>query len=201
MKTKNDKKIFLDVVSAGDCEQIRIWRNNIPETLRTPFKNTYEQQLDFYTNVLCNKNSLHKYWGIYVDKFISELSDGKTKWHMNKLIGMGGITNIQWENGLGEISLILGPEFVGKGFGSQALKLLLNVGFNQLRLNNIFGECYKCNKNIGFWENQIKKYNASTAILPLRKYYDGNYWDSLYFNFNEIDFEMENENGENNGKD
>jgi RimJ/RimL family protein N-acetyltransferase len=197
MENKNDNKVFLDVVTAGDCEKIRQWRNQIPETLRTPFKNTYEQQLDFYTNVLCNKSSPHKYWGI----FINTEPSVKTSWQMNKLIGMGGITNIQWENGLGEISLILGAEFTGKGFGNQALKLLLDMGFNQLRLNNIFGECYKCNKNIGFWKKQIAKYNATAVILPARKYYNGEYYDSLYFNFNEIDFEIEDENGENNGKD
>ncbi|MHC4464579.1 MAG: hypothetical protein ACYS30_24585 [Planctomycetota bacterium] len=29
--------------------------------------------------------------------------------------GMGGITNIQWENRLGEISLLIRPESRGKG--------------------------------------------------------------------------------------
>lgn len=193
-KSKPDLKnfIYLDVLNLGACNIVREWRNKLPETLRTPFRLTYEQQVNFYESVVCNRNSKHRYFGIFIKDFSA---DPKCEDFFNdKIIGMGGITNIEFENGLGEISLILGPEFIGKGFGSQAVKLLLDVGFNQLRLNNIYGECFKCNKNIGFWEKQIKKYNAVTAILPSRKYYNGEYYDSLYFNFNEIDFEDETEN-------
>jgi hypothetical protein len=193
--TNNLFDIFLGVLNAGECDVIRRWKNDLPEALRTPSRLTYEQQLNFYNEVVCNRTSKHKYCGIYIKKHAcSDPADGESYFN-NTLIGMGGIVNIEFENGIGEIYLMLGPDFIGKGFGSKALKLLLDMGFNQLRLNNIFGECYKCNKNIGFWKHQITKYNATAVILPARKYYNGEYYDSLYFNFNEIEFEDELESG------
>jgi RimJ/RimL family protein N-acetyltransferase len=166
------KEIYLDVINTGDCEQVRKWRNKLPATLRTPYNLTYEQQQDFYKNIICNRDSKHRYFGIFITE------------NKNMFIGMGGITNIEWENGIGEISLILDPEFTGKGYGKESVRLLLDKAFNEMRLDNIYGECYECNKNIGFWERIIVLYDSYKTYLPFRKFYNGKYYNSLYFNFN-----------------
>jgi len=97
------------------------------------------------------------------------------------LMGMGGITNIQWENKLGEISLIINPTLQGKGYGIEAVDMLLHEAFDNLGLKTVFGECYYCNEAVEFWLKIADKYKGSTAVLPNRKLWQGKFYDSLYF--------------------
>ena len=94
---------------------------------------------------------------------------------------MGGITNIEWENRLGEISLIIAPKYQGRNLGSESVDLLIKEAFERMNLKTVFGECYKCNPATGFWNLVIAKYNAYSTVLPNTKYFDGRYHDSLYF--------------------
>lgn len=170
-------------------EQIRQWRNECLESLRTPFPLTQEMQIKFYHDVICNRNANSRYWAIVLEE---ETTHGKFNLETSKfipvrynnLIGMCGIENIEWENRIGEISLILDPKLHNKGYGKEALKLLLDKGFNFLNLDNIYGECYYCNNAIHFWLKMTGKFKGQNAVLSNKKYWEGKYWDSLYFNFN-----------------
>lgn len=167
--------MILDCLTIKDIEKIRTWRNIQIESLRTPFFLTQEMQKKFYDDQVCSRNSFCRFWAVRGN--LAEIN----------LIGMVGIVNIEWENRLGEISIIISPNQRGKGQGKKAIDLLLNAGFNQLNLENIYGECYEVNKNyIKFWEGICNKYNAITAKLPNRKYWNGWYYDSMYFNINRI---------------
>lgn len=152
-----------------DVEEVRIWRNNILYSLRTPFMLSKEMQQDYYKNVICNRVSNSRFWSAKKD---------------NILIVFIGLVNIERENSLGEISIIINPNYRQKGYGKQAIRLLLHEGFMNMNLTNIYGECYECNPAINFWQQICKEYNAYTTILPQRKYWNGEYWDSLYFNIN-----------------
>jgi RimJ/RimL family protein N-acetyltransferase len=98
-------------------------------------------------------------------------------------VGIAGLSPIQWENGLAEISLVLNPEFVGKGYGEEAFALLLEEAFNNMRLEQVVVESYCTNPALGFWEEQAAKYGAYRTILPKRKYWNGAYHDAIYFSF------------------
>lgn len=162
--------IRLDVLTAGDCELIRRWRNAVPESLRTPFLLTEEQQQQFYRDVVCNRSAPHRYFALKDDI---------------GLIGMGGLTNIAWENGTAEISLILDPAQSGKGYGTEAVALLLSEGFSRLRLEEIYGECYTCNvPGFNFWLKLTKERGGYATRLPRRKFWNNECWDSYYFSFN-----------------
>jgi len=126
---------------------------------------TIDNQQEFYDEVT-NRYTPHRYFSLY---------DGPD------FIGLGGITNIQWENRTGEISLIINPVFRKKGHGGRAVSLLLDEGFNRLGLKTITGEVYLCNKAVAFWENMSELYNGYQTTLPRRKFWDGRYWDSMYF--------------------
>jgi RimJ/RimL family protein N-acetyltransferase len=166
-------------------ELILKWRSTCPEALRTTFSLTLENQLDFYNNVVANRNSNARWWGIYIDKLFSdEMNSGIEE----LLIGYCAIENISWENRNGEISLLIDPQYHGKGYGKQAVEILLDKGFNFLNLDNIYGECYFSNHAISFWEKIIKQYNGSDAILPNRKYFNGQYYNALYFSINKDDY-------------
>lgn len=181
-------------LSLSDMEAIRQWRNEVPETLRTPFELTAEQQEDWYRNVICDRRSTTRYWGIWnvVDLTGQKREFKEPSYYLFKqgaeadwrLIGYGGIENIQWENRLGEISLLIAPEQRGNGLGAAAVEEILRRAFGRLNLYGVWGECYTCSSAVRFWERQVKKWGGSSVVLPgHRKYWQGNYWPSLYFYF------------------
>ncbi|KKM21826.1 hypothetical protein LCGC14_1631530 [marine sediment metagenome] len=166
--------MMLDVLSKEDCEQVRLWRNQCLETLRTPYPLTKEMQEDFYRDVVMNPHSKHKYYAI--------------KMHEDVLIGMGGLTNIEWENSQAEISLIINPALQKQGHGKEAVRLLLDQAFNYLNLELVYGECYECNSAADFWRNIGAKYDAHFAYLNKRKCYNGTHFGTVYFDVKRDDF-------------
>jgi diamine N-acetyltransferase len=156
----------LRALELEDMEYIRQWRNQCLDTLRTPFPLTKEQQEDWYRNEICNRQSRSRFWGI-------EQNGG--------LIGYGGIENIQWENSIGEISLLINPKYQGQGYGKAAAVEIIKQAFNRLNLHTVFGEVYVTNPAMGFWVTITEAYKGYKTLLPNRKYLDGKHWDSLYF--------------------
>ncbi len=173
--------MILKVLSYEDVEQVRKWRNETLESLRTPFLLTAEMQEQFYADVICNRTSNARFWGIWV-----------TDRGIEKFVGMCGLENIQWENGGAEISIMLNPVHHGKGHGKQAIEMLLDKAFDQLRLNRVWGECYECNKAVDFWKKIVEDYNGYYTRLPETKFYDGQYWDSIYFSIGRAGYEPNN---------
>jgi len=177
----------LKALSLSDVEQVRQWRNQQTEMLRTPFLLTQEQQEKFYHDVICNRQANARYWGIWEQVDLNNPDPRITNLNYRQIyhfIGMCGIENIQWENRLGEISLVLNPEYAIDKYGEEALRLLLHEGFNNLNLENIFAEAYQCNPYLFFWDNITNKLDIEYIKLPCRKYLDGEYFDSYYINFN-----------------
>lgn len=184
-------------LTLSDCEQVRQWRNENLAMLRTPFMLTEEMQAEFYHNVVCNRNANARYWGVIeelpdkVNMYAAGIKEPYDTFETDtthiELIGMIGLENISWENRNAEISIILNPDYQRKGYGTQAVDLLLDQGFNYLNLENIYGECYECNPALGFWHKMANKYadkyNPKPVWLANRKYWQGKYYDSLYVNF------------------
>jgi RimJ/RimL family protein N-acetyltransferase len=134
---------------------------------------TEQQQEDFY-DTLCARTSVHRYYEL---------------WDDGQFVGLGGITYIQWENRCGEISLILAPDARGRGLGRTAVAELYRTAFNELNLNMVFGECYCCNKAEKWWHALVYNYKGFAKHLPQRKYWNGRYWDSLYFSVTKEQYE------------
>ncbi len=154
-------------LSIDDMETIRRWRNAVPETLRTPYMLTREMQDDYYRTVICDRRGTTRYWGLIRD---------------NVFLGYGGIENIHSENRNGEMSLLIAPDERGKGYGAEAVELILEQAFYRLNLEHIYGECYMCGPYL-FWEKMVAKYAGDETVLPRRKYWDGMYYHSYYFTF------------------
>jgi len=163
----------LKAIREIDLQQVRLWRNDLLQSVRTPFLLTIEMQADYYKNVICNRQSNSRMWAV---------------WSEDKFVGITGLMNIEFENGLAEISIMIDPKLRSYGLGKKIIHKLLEKGFNELRLENIYGECYYCNDAHYFWRNVAKRYNGKTVDLPNRKYYEGEHHDSLYFNINKEDF-------------
>jgi len=153
-------------LSLDDVLRANAWRNKQLAMLRTSRPLTTEQQMEFYQRVVCDRSASARFWGV---------------WCGVEFIGLVGIENIQWENRIGEISLITDLPQHQEG----ALRLILNAGFNSLNLRNLYTEVYDCSPRQKFWFDQFNNYNGATlARLPERKFYNGYYYDGQYINFN-----------------
>lgn len=65
--------------------------------------------------------------------FVIEVREG------NQPIGVVGLENINWRDRQAEFGIIIGdPDFWGRGYGSDALRTLLKVGFHWFNLHRIF---------------------------------------------------------------
>ncbi len=172
----------LKALSLSDVEQVRLWRNQQLESLRTPFLLTMEQQVQFYHDVICNRQANARYWGIWLNDDDSTIAARECNF-----IGMCGLESISWENRNAEISLIFNPNYSMGKYGEEALQLLLHEGFMNMNLENIFTEVYESNPHLKFWIDSHLKYkskNYTIQTLEGRKYFNGKYYDSFYITFN-----------------
>jgi RimJ/RimL family protein N-acetyltransferase len=93
----------------------------------------------------------------------------------DKLIGNCSI-DVDWKNRIGNCGIMIGvKDYQGKGYGTEAMELLVEYGFNTLNLNRIELETYDYNiralksyKKVGFKQEGIKR----QAIFINGKYHD-----------------------------
>lgn len=164
-------KLILKAPTREDLEQVRAWRNKPFEdgtgrTLRTPYMNTSEMQARFYDKVICNRQSNSRYWSVYCQ---------------DKFIGFPGLTGIEWENGLAEISLVVNPDEQQKGFGAEIVRMVLEEAFGNMGLKTIYGECYECNPAVEFWKKTTDERGGYYTMIPRRKRWQGQLYDALHF--------------------
>ena len=63
-----------------------------------------------------------------------------------RLIGNSSYHHIDWRNRSGEIGIFIGDkDYWGQGYGREALKLLLQFGFNGLNLNRVYLQVFETN--------------------------------------------------------
>jgi len=143
---------------------------------------TEEMQEAFFDNVINDRDSKHRYFAIIEEGKIprADYKTGKGYKFPDTFIGMGGLTNIEWENGCAEISLIINPEYRGKGYGRKAVDLLLDEAFKSMRLYSVYGEVYDCG-NRDFWYKIVEERSGYITNLVDRKMYNGKIYDSMWF--------------------
>ena len=99
----------------------------------------------------------------------------------DKLLGNIGLVNIKNINRTAEMGVFIGDkEYLSKGYGSEAIMLILDYGFNFLNLNNIMLKAFSFN------ERAIKAYEkCGFKIFGIWKeavYFNGEYVDDVYMN-------------------
>jgi len=109
-------------------------------------------------------------------------------------VGYIGFENINFVEGHSGFGFFIRSSFRGKGFGSEALRLILEYGFLHLRLRRIYTEILETNiasqkvvKNLGFIEE---------GRLRKQAYRNGNYIDVLVFGIISDEFKRVDELGE-----
>lgn len=165
------EKLILDRVELIDLMQIIPWRNDCMESLRTSTLTNEHMQKKYYETIHTDKS--------YRMYSVRDASD---------LLALTGFSNISLDNRNAEINIIVNPKKRNSKLGEQIIDMIFDVGFSKMNLEYIYGECYKCNKAISFWERIIEKYDGSSVTLPARKYYNNKYYDSLYFTIDEFGY-------------
>jgi RimJ/RimL family protein N-acetyltransferase len=99
--------------------------------------------------------------------------------HDNVLIGEIGFRTIKWFNRKAEISLFITPEYQGKGFGKQALLMLMKIAFTKMNLYRLEAEV------IDYNDRAKSLFEKLGFVLEGRlrdaKYNDGKYYDVLRY--------------------
>jgi len=176
--------MILDALTPADVEAVRTWRNrdDCRMGLRTSYVLTQEMQAQWYRDVICHRASAQRYFAVREDA-------------QAPIVAQVGLTNIAWENGTAEISLIVAPAEQQRGIGRAAVRLALREGFERSRLQRISGEVYHCNPEaLTFWLERMEEYTTwrrghppswgdLVTVLPDRKWWRGRYWHATWFVF------------------
>ena len=105
----------------------------------------------------------------------------------DKLIGEIGFRTIKWFNRKAEISLVVTPEYQGKGHGKQALLLLMQFAFKKMNLYRLEAEV------IDYNDKAKSLFEKAGFVLEGRlreaKYNNGNYHDILRYGMLRSEYE------------
>ena len=79
-------------------------------------------------------------------KWLEDSEQGKTNFllgirplHDDKLLGLVGLDGIIWSNGTSSVSIVIGEQAErGKGYGWEAMTLILGFAFRELNLHRVF---------------------------------------------------------------
>jgi RimJ/RimL family protein N-acetyltransferase len=96
----------------------------------------------------------------------------------DRLIGLAQLWRIEWNNGTGRILLGIADENDrGRGYGTEALSLLLNYAFNELNLYRVSASAAEYNEPaLAFLQ---KNSFASEVRRREAIYRDGKHWDLI----------------------
>lgn len=158
------KRIYLSPMNLEDAEIFAKWQNDL-EVTNALGNSTGVMSLENEKEWLKNNIDKHVY-------AIVTLED-------DRLIGNCGFQVLDQARRCGEIAIYIGDEeYRNKGYGTEALKLLLDFGFDYLNLQNVILKVFsfneraiRCYKKVGFKE--IGKRRQSY-------YLKGTYYDELY---------------------
>ena len=171
------KKCYLSPINVEDADQYCIWLNDLEVASNLLI---FDQQLNIEREKLILQDMIKN--GAQIFAIIDADSD--------KLIGNCSLFRINERNRKAEVGIFIGDkEYWSKGYGTEALFLLIDYGFNILNLNNIMLEVFGFNKRaiksykkVGFKEIGRRR----EAVIIAGKKHDEIYMDILADEFESI---------------
>ena len=167
-------RIRFRAVERGDLPTFVTWLND-PEVqqgimIHHPFSQAEEE--NWYEGMIKHPIDEHV-MGIEVRE--TEPDAGEEQW---KLIGNLAFNEIDWRNRAAEFGIMIGDKkYWNRGYGTEAVLLLVNHGFNTLNLNRIFLRVFENNPRA------IRAYEKAGFVhegrLRQAEFRDGKYIDVL----------------------
>ena len=170
------KRISLRSITKDDLEIMKDWVNN-PTITEYMIMGTFPDSGVIY----CTSDSIYDEF----DKMLCNRDDiiFSIVNQSDLVIGLIGLYDIKWVPRDSELRIIIGNEnYLSNGYGTEAIRLLLEYGFNKLNLHNIhLGvnsediRANKCYVKSGF------RYDGIVRDVSFRngKYYNRNYYSIL----------------------
>lgn len=173
LKILEGKYIRLRQIEEKDLPRFRDWRNS-------PWIRAYTREYR-PLNMLNQKE-----WFESLAKDRSSIMFAIEKKDDSKLIGCCGLTHLNWKEGHGEVSIYIGEEkWQSKGYASDALKLLLDYGFRELRLHRIYAIIYEYNEaSVNFFEKNGFRFEGRHREA---RFWNGKFYDELVYGI--LDYE------------
>ncbi|MCY7293081.1 MAG: GNAT family N-acetyltransferase [Ferruginibacter sp.] len=97
----------------------------------------------------------------------------------NKLIGYIGHYRIKWEHFRSEIGYMILPKFNGQGIITEAIKLIVDYGFNEMKMHSLEGIIDP--ENAASARVLEKNGFAKEAHLRENEFFDGKFIDSVIY--------------------
>jgi len=164
------KKTILRVLEKSDLKRSLVW-------LKDPSVNMYlsqnfrdynvKKELNWFEFIRSSKNDI-----------VFAIVDIDTNLH----IGNCALHKINWEKGSCEFGIMIGEkDFWDRGYGSDAIKSIINFSISGLKLANIILNVYSYNRRA------IKVYKkCGFKLIQVRKkdhFYNGTFWDTFVMEF------------------
>lgn len=113
----------------------------------------------------------------------------------DKLIGFIAFEDIAWSNRDAYVAIGIGErDFWGKGYGTDAMRLMLRYGFDELNLHRISLTVYEYNpRGIRCYEKCGFKHEGRIREFILR---DGRRWDMLHMGILRDEWKVQKENND-----
>lgn len=105
-----------------------------------------------------------------------------------KIVGYVGLNPIDWRHNHAEFGIFIIPEEHDKGYGSEAMKLLLEYSFKRLKLHKVYSDVleYAGENTFKFYENLKFKPEGKNRQHYLK---DGKWVDSISFSMLDNEYE------------
>lgn len=164
------ERLFLRKIEQSDCDVILFLRSDATVT------KFIERPENRKTKNIADAIKFIKQLNEYLETNKS-ITWGITLKNNSKITGTICLWNFSKNNKTAEVGYDLDPKFQGKGIMNEALKMVVDFGFNELRLHKIEAFTYNENENskkllkkngFQFIENRKDEGNKSNIIFELK---------------------------------
>lgn len=164
------ERLLLKQANTNDADAVLSLRSNdeVMKYIPRPYLKSKEDALDLIT--LFNdkiENGIGINWGIYLQE------------EPEKLLGIIGYYRMKPEHYRAEVGYMLFPEYNGKGIVSEALKKVVEYGFQKMKLHSI--EAILDPENKGSEKVLLKNGFVKEAHLIENEFYEGHFLDSMIY--------------------
>ncbi len=163
------ERLLLRRVSAEDVNEVLALRGN-PEAMKyipRPIIKTIDEALE-HINMINEKIDAN----VGINWAITQKGN-------DKLIGIIGHYRIQPENHRAEIGYMILPEYNGKGITSEAIKVVIEYGFEQMQLHSI--EAVIDPENNASEKVLQKNGFVKEAHILENELWEGKFWDTVIY--------------------
>jgi [ribosomal protein S5]-alanine N-acetyltransferase len=168
-QTLTSKRLFLRQITDADIEEVFALRSN-PELMLYIPRPVAKNKQDALDHIKMIQNMVDKSEGI---NWAITLKDSP------KMIGIIGHYRIKWEHFRSEIGYMILPEYQGKGLVTEAVGLMIDYGFQQMKMHSL--EAIIDPDNLASAKVLEKNKFVKEGHFKENTFFEGKYYDSAVY--------------------